>query len=225
MDRREFIKIGGAGLLTLFLSGCGIAAFTNKKDEAFATQRNTSNLENPLKIVVLTGSPHERGTSALLADKFIEGAQTKGHQVYRFDTAFAETHPCLGCNICRMNGPCVYKDDVQNKLMPNLLEADLVVFITPLYYYGMSTQIKTVLDRFHARAKSDKILNKKSMIMATAYNNADWTMEALLEHYNSIIRFMQWEDIGKVMAVGCGSRSLIEQTDFPNQAYKLGFNL
>lgn len=53
-----------------------------------------------MKIVVITGSPHKKGTSALLADEFIRGAKEAGHEVSRFDAAFENVHPCIGCNKC-----------------------------------------------------------------------------------------------------------------------------
>lgn len=51
-----------------------------------------------MKIVVLTGSPHKQGTSGLLAEKFIEGAKKAGHEIFRFDAAFSNVHPCIGCD-------------------------------------------------------------------------------------------------------------------------------
>ena len=122
-----------------------------------------------------------------------------------------------------MNGPCIYKDSM-NKLNPELLAADLVAFITPLYYYDMSAQIKTVIDRFYSN-NSRLMGNKKAVLMVTAYANKDWTMDSITEHYKTLVRYLQWEDAGMVLAVGCGARSDIERTDFPNQAYKLGLNL
>lgn len=176
-----------------------------------------------MRIVVIASSPHKAGTSALLADKFIEGANTNGHEIYRFNVAFEDVHPCLGCDRCHMDGPCVQKDAIEKNLMQKLIEADLIVLITPLYYYGMSAQLKTVVDRFYAR--TGRLHHKKSIIMATAANNADWTMTALLTHYRTLVRYMEWEDMGNVMAVGCPVRSVIEKTDFPNQAYQLGASL
>ena len=61
--------------------------------------------------------------------------------------------------------------------------------------------------------------------MATAYNSADWTMNALVDHYDTLVRYMGWTDMGKVLAIGCGARSLIEKSEFPDQAYKLGASL
>ena len=176
-----------------------------------------------MKIVVITGSPHRNGTSALLADKFIEGAQSAGHEVFRFNAAFEEIHPCLACNRCNRDGACIQGDAIEKNLMPKLLEADMIALITPLYYYGMSTQIKTVVDRFYARI--GKLQNKKSILMATAWNSADWTMTSLVKHYESLVQYMKWQDAGKVLAIGCGYRSAIERSEFPNQAYQIGANL
>ncbi len=63
---------------------------------------------------VLTGSPRKQGTTALLADNFVEGAQRAGHAIVRFDAAFRDVHPCRGCNACqRGESPCVLGDDMQ----------------------------------------------------------------------------------------------------------------
>lgn len=100
MDRRNFIKnsiIAGAALTA------GIALGTNVI---------TNNGGNNMKILVLTGSPRKNGNSNTLVDNFIKGAQEKGHNVVRFDSAFKSVHPCTACNHCGMNGECVFKDDL-----------------------------------------------------------------------------------------------------------------
>jgi multimeric flavodoxin WrbA len=174
-----------------------------------------------MNIAVITGSPRKNGTSALLADKFIEGAQGSGHEVFRFNAAFEDVKPCMACEYCASHdGQCVRKDPM-NALYEKLIEVDMIVFITPLYYYGMSTQIKAVIDRFHAN-NSKLAGNKKAMLMATSYGSDDWTMEALEKNYEAILRFMKWEDAGKLFATGCPAREVIEQTSFPNMAYELG---
>jgi len=173
-----------------------------------------------MKIVVVTGSPHRDGTSALLADRFIEGAKEAGHDTFRFDSAFEDTHPCLGCDQCGMNGPCVHKDAIEQKLIERLVDCDMIVLVTPLYYFGFSAQIKTVIDRFYSRTGA--IHHKKSVLLATAWNNDDWTMTALSAHYNRLCRYMQWQNMGSILATGCGTRSMIERSDFPLKAYELG---
>ncbi len=226
MNRRVFIKGAGAAFIALMLGGCertqqGKFASLLSAGSGDKTAKGGSNM----KITVITGSPHQNGTSALLADRFIEGAQKAGHDVFRFNAAFEDTHPCLGCDRCGMDGPCVHKDAIEQKLMPQLLQADLVVFVTPLYYYGMSAQLKTVVDRFYSRAGKVAGHGRKSILMATAHNSADWTMTALMEHYKTLVRYLGWQDVGTVLAVGCGSRPLIERSKFPDQSYQLGASL
>lgn len=225
MNRRVFIQGTAAGFITLLLSGCGLP-LQNASEGSAAAQAtdNTAKGGDKMKITVITGSPHEKGTSALLADKFIEGAQKSGHEAFRFNAAFEDIHPCLGCDRCGMDGPCVHQDAIDKKLMPNLLAADLVVFVTPLYYWGMSAQLKTVIDRFYAR-NSKLHVNKKGILMATAYDANDWTMSSLTLHYQTLMKYLGWEDIGTVLAVGCGSRPVIERTQFPEQAYQLGLKV
>ena len=100
-----------------------------------------------MKIVMITGSPHRHGTSALLADAFIQGAQEAGHTVFRFDAAFQELHPCRACERCHNTDKgCIYKDGME-ELNPHLLEADLVAFASPIYYYDWSAQLKLAIDQ------------------------------------------------------------------------------
>lgn len=175
-----------------------------------------------MKITVITSSPRKHGTSALLADEFIRGSEEAGHTVFRFNAAFEKISPCMGCDHCMRNqGVCVQKDAME-KLNPHLLEADTVVFVTPLYYYGISAQLKTVIDRFYAI--NDKLLGsgKKAMLMATSYDDYDWTMKAITLHFQTILRYLKWSDAGTLFATGCGSRDDIERTKFPEMAYQLG---
>ena len=223
MNRREFLKVTTAGAITLFLSGCGLSALADggPKKNVVPEKGSVSGGRN-MKIVVITSSPHpkEESTSIYLADRFAEGARSAGHEVFTFDAAHEETHPCQGCDKCGMDGPCIFKDAIENKLMPKMLEADLIVLTTPLYYFGMSAQLKVIVDRFYSR--TGKLHGKKSIMMATAYNSADWTMEALVNHYETLVRYMEWQDVGQVMATGCGARSLVEKSPFADMAYKIG---
>ena len=227
MDRREFLKVTGTGALTLFLSGCGINAVSSDKKAGAAASPEAKpggvSKGKKLKIVVLCGSPHKAGTSALLADKFIEGAQAAGHEVFRFNAAFEDIHPCNGCDACGMSGPCVINDAISQKLMQKLVDCDMVALVTPLYYYGFSAQIKMVIDRFYSQTGA--IHRKKSMLMATAWNSSGITFNALQEHYDTLVRYMEWQDVGRVLGYGCGSRSAIEGTEFPEQAFNIGKKL
>lgn len=178
-----------------------------------------------MKIVMLTGSPHKDGTSALLADKFAEGACEKGNHVVRFDTAFMKVGPCLGCGHCRNhNGACVRQDDMDD-ILPPLLDAHLAVFVTPLYYWDMTAQLKAVVDRFFAADRALAKTPKGAILLATCNSRQPWAMDALTEHYKAILRHLGWHDRGMLLAQGVGVRADIEATDFPQKAYELGGSL
>lgn len=224
MNRRNFLKVAAAGFGTLLVSGIGVSLLHDRKTaNSFESAPGTASAAasgSGRRIVVITGSPHRNGTSALLADKFIEGAQSKGHETFRFNAAFEDIHPCRACGSCRTDGACVLNDAIEQKLMSQLLQADTIVLVTPLYYYGMSTQLKTVIDRFYSHLRSFD--NKSSLLLATAYNSSDWTFDALVEHYQTLAEYMHWQDLGMVLGYGCGYRSAIEHSQFPEQAFKLG---
>jgi len=177
-----------------------------------------------MKVTVITGSAHKKGTSAMLADKFIEGATESGHDIFRFDAAFEKVNPCLACEYCAShNTECIHKDSME-KLNEKLIDADIIVFATPLYYYTVSAQLKAVMDRFHAK---NAVIsgNKKAIMLATSYGDDEQTMEALDKMYESNLRFLNWENAGKVYAIGCPVREVLENTKYPQQAYELGKSL
>ena len=175
----------------------------------------------PKKITVVTGSPHRRGASFLLTDEFIRGAKEVGAEIYRFDAAFKRVTACSGCDHCGLgSSPCVYRDDMF-ELNPHLIDCDLVVLSTPLYYFGFSAQLKLVIDRFYA-INSQLHSPRQTVLLAAAWNNNDWTYTALESHYETLVRYMGWTDAGRVVATDSGTRGMCESTDFPQMAYVLG---
>ena len=177
-----------------------------------------------MRIVVLEGSPNKKGSSNLLADAFIRGAKEAGHAVEIIDAAHADLHPCTGCVHCGYEGPCVQKDDME-LFRKQILRADMLVFVTPLYYYGMSAQLKILVDRFCAINSSIHRKNMKSALIAAAWNADDWTFEALECHYKTLVRYLNLDDRGRVLGYGCGTVSMTKQSQYPNKAYQLGKKL
>lgn len=177
-----------------------------------------------MKIVVLEGSPNRRGSTHILADCFRQGAEEVGHRVEGIDVAHANIHPCTGCVRCGYEGPCAQKDDVA-AIREKILNADMLVFATPLYYYGMSAQLKTMIDRFCAFNGSIQRKHMKSALLTVAWNSDDWTFDALEAHYKTLVRYLNLEDMGMVLGRGCGTPSMTEHSRFPQQAYNLGNRL
>ena len=167
-----------------------------------------------MRIVILESSPNRHGSSNLLAERFAQGAQEAGHQVAFVDVAHADIHPCTGCVHCGYEGPCVQKDDVEG-IRRQLLAADMVVFVTPLYYYGMSAQLKTMVDRFCAFNSSLQAKHLKSALLAAAWNSDSWTFAALEAHYQTLVRYLNLQDMGMVLGTGCGTPAMTARSPFP----------
>lgn len=177
-----------------------------------------------MKILVIESSPHQKGSSNLLAEHFIQGTREAGHQVTVFDAARADIHPCLGCDACGMSGPCCQKDNMA-QLREMILQSDMVAFVTPLYYFGMSAQLKTVIDRFYSFNGKLSAKGLKTALIATAWDSNDWTMKDLRAHYETLCRYLHFQDQGMILGTGCGTVSMTKKTDFPAKAYALGRSL
>lgn len=177
-----------------------------------------------MRIVVLESSPNKDGSSNLLAKEFIRGAEEAGHRGQIIDVAHANVHPCTGCIHCGYEGPCVQQDDVDG-IRRKILEADMMVFVTPLYYYGMSAQLKTLIDRFCAFNSSIQGKKMKSALLTVAWNRDNWTFDALEAHYRTLVRYLNLEDMGMVLGRGCGTPAMTQQSKFPKLAYELGKKL
>ena len=165
MERRDFLRKSALAALGTAVAGSGLVQALNLIDN------NQSKNDNTMKIVVLTGSPRKNGNSAYLAEQFIKGAEEQGHEVFRFDCAFRHVEPCRACNRCGMDGPCIIDDDFL-QLRPKLVEADMVVFATPMYYFGISAQMKRVIDRFYAINCQIKGAPKKAAFLMTYADTA-----------------------------------------------------
>ncbi len=175
-------------------------------------------------ITVLMGSPNRKGSTSILVEQFKQGAEQAGHSCEVIDVCHANIHPCIGCVRCGYEGPCVQKDDVE-QIREKLLRSDMVVFASPLYYYGMTAQLKAVVDRFCAYNSSLNRRHLKSALLSVAWNADDWTFEALTAHYKTLVRYLNLEDMGMVLGYGCGTPGMTKSSTYPKRAYDLGRNL
>lgn len=177
-----------------------------------------------MKIVALQGSPNLKGSTAILVDEFARGARGVGHEVVRIDVDRANVAPCTGCVACGYEGSCVQRDGMDD-LRRQILSAGMLVLATPLYYYGMSAQLKAVVDRFCSANGSITRKHMKSALLAVAWNADDWTFEALAAHYRTLVRYLDWDDCGMVLGHGCGTPAMTRRTPAPQQAFELGASL
>ena len=127
------------------------------------------------KILLLSASPRKGGNSDLLCDQFIRGAGEAGNQVEKIFLRDRKINYCTGCGACRKNGgKCVQKDDMA-EVLDKMIAADVIVMATPVYFYTMNAQMKTLIDRTCARYS--EIRNKDFYFIVAAADTRKRAME------------------------------------------------
>ncbi|MCH5351786.1 MAG: flavodoxin family protein [Clostridiales bacterium] len=174
-----------------------------------------------MKILVLTGSPHQKGSSNMLAEYFVKGAREAGNMVGVIDCAHLPIRPCSGCLACGYNGPCVQKDEME-KVRPHVLTADMLVFVTPLYYYGMTAQLKVFIDRLCSINKTLQSKQLRSALISVATKSDDWTFDSLVFHYKTLAKYLNMTDVGMVLGKGCSTPDKTAHSQYPAEAYEFG---
>lgn len=177
-----------------------------------------------MNIIILMGSPNANGSTSILVERFRAGAMEVGHTVEVIDVTRRDVAPCTGCVSCGYEGTCVLADDM-DAIRRAILAADMLVFATPLYYYGMSAQLKTVIDRFCAFNGSLSRKRMRSALLTVAWNADSWTFDALEAHYRTLVHYLSLKDAGMVLGRGCGTPAMTRATKYPDQAYRLGKSL
>lgn len=132
------------------------------------------------KVLVLSSSPRKGGNSDTLCDQFIKGAQESGNDVEKIYLRNKRINYCTGCGTCNLQKPCPQKDDAA-EVIDKMVKADVIVLATPVYFYTMSAQMKTLIDRSCARYT--EISNKDFYFIATMAeteaNRIERTFESL----------------------------------------------
>lgn len=176
------------------------------------------------KIVILNGSPRRKGNTSALVRAFTEGAESAGHTVTEFFLDEMNIHGCKGCfgGHSGKDSPCVQKDDM-DKVYPAVKESDVIILATPLYYWNMSGQIRTAVDRLFALEEGDGNLlrgqDRASALLMVAEGHG---FEDVLLYYDHLMEHLRWKNLGHILAGGNGDIGDIEGKPELEKAYVLG---
>jgi len=116
-----------------------------------------------MKILALMGSPRKQGNTDLLINEIQAGAEGAGHQYEQLNLYDLDISPCTDCRDCS-TGPCSIDDDMQD-IYPKIEGADVIIFGTPLYWYGPSGPMKLLIDRLLPYGESGKLKGKKAVLV------------------------------------------------------------
>ena len=178
-----------------------------------------------MNILVLKSSGNRNGSSNTLANEFIRGAEEAGHTIIEYDVFHADISPCTGCNACGMSGPCVLKDDYERTLKGMICDADMLVFVMPVYYYNWPAQMKTVVDRFYSYTGELAAMRKKTAMIGAAWDNTDGVFEVVTAYYRKLCDYMAFRDQGIIEGKGCGTVGMTRRSRAMKEAYQLGRGL
>ena len=176
------------------------------------------------KIVVLNGSPRKKGNTSALVREFTRGAEEAGHTVTEFFLDGMDIHGCKGCfgGHSGRDCPCVQKDDM-GKIYPAVRESDVVVLASPLYYWNLSGQLRTAVDRLFALEEGDGNLlrghGRASALLMAAEGNG---FGDVLTYYDHLLEHLRWQNLGHVLAGGNGEAGDIDGKPELRAAYDLG---
>ena len=117
--------------------------------------------------------------------------------------------------------PCIHKDDFVG-LREHLLDSDVIAFVTPIYYFEMTSTIKKVIDRFYSIDPILREKKNKSVLISVQHSPVAEVKDVLNNNYQAILNWLNIENVGIINAIGIESVEHLKTTPYPEQAYKLG---
>ena len=174
-----------------------------------------------MNILVLSGSPRKGGNTDLLVDAFVKGASPK-HHVEVVSVHDYKINPCMGCNACfrREDHACCQKDDMQI-VYEKMAKAEMLVIASPVYFYGLSAQLKTVIDRFHNPIRDSFHIHKMALLLVGAASLPE-LFDSILVQYELCLKFFKMEDVGRVLVRSAKDKGDVKNGDSLQKAFELG---
>ena len=181
-------------------------------------------------VLVLKGSPREKGNSSRLADRAAEGARAAGAEVESFDLQVLNIQPCTACEACHETPEegCIIEDGMR-ELYPRLQRADGILISSPIYYFSMAAQVKLLVDRWYAmESPQGNALKGKPFGIILTYGDTDpFSSGAVnaMRTFQDITRYMRAEIAGFVYGTASDAGDVLKQPKLMEQAYQLGQKL
>ncbi|MDE6034494.1 MAG: flavodoxin family protein [Ruminococcus sp.] len=175
------------------------------------------------KITVLIGSMRKGGNTELLATSFADGAKNH-HNVEIISVADYAINYCIGCNSCftREGNKCFQGDDMY-RIYDKLIDTDILVIASPVYFYGISAELKTIIDRLHTPMRKRFRIKKLALILVGASTLPE-LFDSIKIQYQLVLNFFNLEDAGMVLVRGAKEKGEVSDSSL-SEAYNLGFSI
>ena len=174
------------------------------------------------KVLILSGSPRKRGNSDTLCDEFMRGALSAGNEVEKIRVADKNISPCKGCYFCAKNGGRCVMNDGMAEILQKIIDCDVLVLASPVYFYSVSAQLKAVIDRTVARWT--EIKNKDLYYIATAAEADDDTLDTTLACFHGFAKCVDgYEEKGTLYGKGLYEMGAVNnRPELMTIAYEMG---
>jgi multimeric flavodoxin WrbA len=172
-------------------------------------------------VLIISASPRRHGNSDTLCDRFAQGATESGNKVEKIFLKDKNIGYCLGCGACEDTGKCHQKDDMAS-LLDKMVEADVIVLATPVYFYSMDGQMKTFIDRTVPRYT--EISNKDFYFILTAADTEKSSLERTMEAFRGFTEdcLEGANEAGIIYGTGVWKTGEVNETPAYNEAYEMG---
>lgn len=175
------------------------------------------------KVLILSGSPRKGGNSDLLCDEFMRGAKEAGHQVEKIRVQEKKVACCIACYACRNTGVCAIKDDMA-EIMQKMIDCDVMVLASPVYFYSVDAQLKAVIDRSVCRWTEVK--NKEMYYIMTAADEEKTSLETTLACFRGYADCVEGAvEKGVIYGTGVYEAGEVKEKAVMQEAYQMGKNV
>lgn len=176
------------------------------------------------KVIILVGSMRKNGNTEMLAEAFAAGAK-ENNEVEIISVSDYKVKPCIGCNTCfeREDNSCFQKDDMV-EVYKKLADADAIVIASPVYFYGISAQLKAIIDRLHTPFRNTFKVKKLGLLLVAGATLPE-VFDSVKIQYQLVLDYFKLEDLGSVLVGDVRHKGDIEGNQGLIDAFNLGKNL
>lgn len=173
------------------------------------------------KVLILSASPRKHGNSDTLCDRLAQGARESGNAVEKIFLAEKNIGYCRGCGVCNTTHRCPQKDDMA-EILDKMVKADVIVLATPVYFYSIDGQMKTLIDR--TVPKYTEICNKEFYFIMTAADTEKSHLERTMETFRGFTEdcLVGAKEAGIIWGTGMWQIGEVQNTPAYNEAYEMG---
>lgn len=176
------------------------------------------------RVLIISASPRKGGNSDTLCGQFMKGASEAGHKVEKLRLAERKIDYCSACYACKKAGHCVKQDDMK-QIIEKMRAADVIVLATPVYFFTMNAQMKTMIDRTLGGAQAPGLENKEFYLIATAADGKA-AMERTIDGLRGYLECLPGaREKGVLYGAGAWQIGDILKSPAMEEAYRMGRNI